>query len=198
MGSRDKRVDAYIANAAEFARPILEELRRRVHAAVPEVDETIKWSMPHFDYKGKMLGGMAAFKAHCSFGFWHPLMRVEGASDEAMGQFGRIRSLEDLPAEARFEKLAKRAKKLVDDGVKAPPKPRAGKKEAAAPKELVAALRRNAAASKAWEEFSPSHRREYIEWIEEAKTEPTRVRRLATTLEQLAEGKPRHWKYAKC
>lgn len=123
FASPHTRIDDYIAKSAGFAKPILEELRRRVHAAVPGVTETLKWSMPYFVYKGKTFAGMAAFKAHCAFGFWHPRMRTGEKSAEAMGQFGRIASLQDLPSKAAFEKLAKQAMKLADGGAKAPPRP---------------------------------------------------------------------------
>jgi len=121
MGTKDRRVDAYIENANPFARPILERLRKWAHRHCPECEETLKWSAPHFSYKGKMYCGMSAFKEHCAFGFWHPMMRRNDNSLEGMGSFGKIRSLADLPAENEFARMAAEAMKLTDENVKAPP-----------------------------------------------------------------------------
>ena len=195
--NKDKRIDAYLAKAPDFARPILTELRARVHAANPDVVEDIKWGSPHFTYKGKLHAGMSAFKAHCAFGFWHPLMRPNDSSLEGMGMFGKIAGLGDLPSKAEFTKLAKQAKRLADDGVKPPAKPKAKPRPVVVPPALSAALKKNPKASATFEAFSPSHRREYAEWVAEAKTEETRDRRVAQSIEWLAEGKSRHWKYQK-
>lgn len=195
---KDKRVDAYIAGAGAFAKPILKELRRRMHASLPGVTETIKWSAPTFEYKGKMVGGMAAFKAHCAFGFWHLHLRQGDTSLEGRNGFGRIESIEELGTEKAFAALAKKAKQLIDDGVKAPPRPKKPRVEIVVPEDLAAALKKNAKARAAFDGFSYSHRKEYVEWITEAKRPETRAKRLATTLEWLADGKPRHWKYANC
>lgn len=191
---KDKRVDAYIAGTPGFARPILKALRTRMHASIPGVEETIKWGVPYFTYKGSLVGGMAAFKAHCSFGFWHPLMRNGDKSLEGMGQFGRIASVDDLPTLARFGRLAKKARGLIDEGVKATPK-RARKPPVEVPPDLAALLEKNAKARAAFDGFSESKRREYVDWINTAKREQTRAQRLATTLAQLAEGKTLMWKY---
>jgi uncharacterized protein YdeI (YjbR/CyaY-like superfamily) len=197
MGVKDPRVDAYIAGAAQFARPILREIRRRVHAANPDVVETLKWSAPHFEYAGKLYCGMSAFKQHCAFGFWHPLMRERDRSLEGMGQFGKITSLADLPAAREFAKLARRAKGLTDTGAKAPPRPKVAKKPVVVPADFRAALAKNRKAATTFVDFSPSHRREYIEWITEAKRAETRQARIEQAIAQLAEGKSRHWKYLK-
>lgn len=204
MGTRDARVDAYIAQSAEFARPILSYLREVVHAACPDVTETMKWSFPHFDYKG-MLCSMAAFKEHCAFGFWKSSLVVEGAQapeagERAMGQFGRITKLADLPSKKVLTAYIKKAMQLNDDGVKSPTrsKPKAAPKPVVIPDDLAEALKANDAARASFEKFPPSHRREYIDWITEAKTQATRARRLDTTLQWLAEGKSRNWKYEKC
>lgn len=194
---KDKRVDAYIDAAPEFAQPILAELRERVHAANPAVVEDLKWGAPHFTYKGKLYAGMSAFKAHCAFGFWHPLMRPNDTSLEGMGQFGRIASLADLPSKGAFTKLARQAKKLADDGVKAPAKARAAPRPVVVPPALSAALKKNGKARATFEGFSPSHRREYADWVADAKADATRDRRVAQAIEWLAEGKSRHWKYQK-
>ncbi len=201
MGTRDARVDAYIAQSAEFARPILAHLREVVHAACPEVEETMKWSRPHFDYKG-MFCGMAAFKEHCAFGFWKHSLVVEKGGDgveKGMGQFGRITRLADLPSKKVLTGYIKLAKQLNDEEVKSPTrsKPKAPR-ELVVPDDLAKALAGNTAARATFEKFSPSNKREYVDWLTEAKTETTRTRRLATAVEWLAEGKPRNWKYMNC
>ncbi len=196
MGKRDPRVDAYIEGSAEFARPILTHIRDIVHAACPDVVETIKWSFPVFTHHG-MLCNMASFKQHCTFGFWKAaLVLGEAASDEsAMGQFGRITSVKDLPSKKVLTGYIRKAAKLNEDGVTVPRKRKSQPRVLATPTDLAAALKKNRTARATFDGFSQSHRNEYIEWIEEAKTEPTRKKRLATTLEWLAEGRGRNWKY---
>jgi uncharacterized protein YdeI (YjbR/CyaY-like superfamily) len=201
MGTRDDRVDAYIAKSAEFARPILNHLRDVVHAACPEVEETMKWSRPHFVYKG-MLCGMSAFKEHCAFGFWNRSLVLEKGRDDVkdgMGQFGRITQVSDLPSKKILSGYIKEAMKLNDAGVKSPTrsKPKTPR-EVVVPDDLSIALQKNKKALAAFEKFPPSHKREYIEWITEAKTDATRSRRLETAIEWMAEGKPRNWKYMNC
>jgi uncharacterized protein YdeI (YjbR/CyaY-like superfamily) len=199
LPTTDPRIDAYIADAAEFARPILERARAIVHEACPHAEETIKWGMPTFVYAGGILCGMAAFKQHATFGFWkHALVMGEGAERNGMGSFGKMTSVRDLPPKKELVALIRKAMALNEEGVKtqvrkhSTPKP-----PPAMPADLVAALRGNAVASETFERFPPSHRREYIEWLEEAKREDTRKKRLAQTVEWLAEGKPRNWKYMK-
>jgi uncharacterized protein YdeI (YjbR/CyaY-like superfamily) len=201
MGKKDPRVDAYIAKSADFAQPILNRIRKVIHASCPEVEETMKWSFPHFMYRG-MFCSMSAFKQHCAFGFWHPLMRdsIDGrGSHEAMGQFGRITSLAELPKDAQIKRLVKIAMQLNENGVKRPtrPKPKTAK-VVEAPPDLVAALKKNPAAKRTFDGFSPSCRKEYVQWITEAKRDETRSKRLATTIEWLTEGKKRNWKYENC
>jgi len=196
MGTRDPRIDAYIDKSADFAQPILRHLREVVHSACPDVEETWKWSFPHFDYKGIMCN-MAAFKSHCTFGFWNAEEVVGGdAKDGGMGQFGRITSMEDLPPKKVLVGYVRKAMALKDAGVT--PKRAARPKKAAPveiPDDLAAALAQNAKAATTFQGFSPSHRREYVEWITEAKREETRARRVAQAVAWLAEGKPRNWKY---
>ena len=196
MGKRDPRVDAYIAKAAGFARPILEEIRARVHAACPDVEETMKWSVPAFEYKGPLCG-MAAFKKHCVFGFWKsPLVLGEsGPGDNPMGVRDKLTSLEDLPPKSEFRANVKKAMDLNDRGVKVPRVKRAAKPAIEVPADFAAAVKKNKKAQAAFDAFSPSHRREYLEWITEAKTEATRTRRTTQAIEWMAEGKPRNWKY---
>jgi uncharacterized protein YdeI (YjbR/CyaY-like superfamily) len=200
MRQHDPRIDAYIDKAAPFAQPILQHLRSIVHDACPQVEETVKWGMPHFDYRGIMCG-MAAFKAHCSFGFWKGALIVgkEANKDhDAMGQFGRIAAIKDLPSKKQIAGYVKAAMKLNEAGAKAPhTEKRQARRPLAMPKVLTNALKGNRRARETFEAFSPSNRRDYIEWIIDAKTDTTRERRLATTLEWLAEGKARHWKYQK-
>jgi hypothetical protein len=199
----DPRIDRYIEQAAAFARPILTHLRHLVHNAVPDVQETVKWGMPFFDYRG-VLCGMAAFKHHATFTIWKGDLIPEVAaaygpqSDQAMGTFGRITRLEDLPDDAKIIDWVRQAVDLNVRNVKLPQRSRqVDRPEAVVPDDLVAALERNEAARLTFEGFPPSHRREYVEWLEEAKSPATRQKRLATTIEQLSEGKSRLWKYQK-
>jgi uncharacterized protein YdeI (YjbR/CyaY-like superfamily) len=195
MGSRDPRVDAYIAKSAPFAKPILTYIRKAVHAGCPDVEETMKWSFPHFMYKG-MLCGMASFKEHCALGFWKGALLPGGAgkAKEAMGQFGRIASVTDLPGEQALVKLVKQAAALNDEGVNVVRQKRA-KPPLRTPPDLMEALKKNGKALATYEAFSPSMRRDYVEWITEARTDETRTRRLETAVEWMAEGKSRNWKY---
>jgi uncharacterized protein YdeI (YjbR/CyaY-like superfamily) len=200
MGKRDPWVDTYIAKSADFAKPILEYIREVVHSACPDVEETKKWSFPNFQYKG-MLCSMASFKEHCSFGFWKSDLVLKGDSkaQEAMGQFGRLTKISDLPSKKVLAGYIKEAMKLNDEGVKSPARTKTKEpKELVVPEVLLDALRKNKAAQKTFENFSTSHKREYAEWITEAKTEATRNKRLETAIEWLAEGKSRHWKYQNC
>ena len=197
------QVDAYIAKAAPFAQPVLEHVRKLVHRAVPDVEETIKWSMPFFTLNGKILGNMAAFKEHCSFGLWSreaaALVRKESAKpDEAsMGRlFGKMKSVKDLPTDKELLRYIATAAASVQAGKnimqnrKKKPKP-----EIAMHPEFAAALKKSKKAAKVFEEFSPSCQREYLEWIGEAKRDETRASRIATAMEWIGEGKKRNWKY---
>ena len=203
MASTDKRIDAYIAKSADFAKPILTHLRELVHKNCPTVTETVKWGMPFFEYNGSILCNMAAFKQHCSFGFWNAGQmknadsKLQVRDRGAMGNFDRITSLKDLPADKAMAGYIKEAASLIEKGVKKPVAKKAPKPELPMPTELTAALKKNKKAQATFESFSPSHRREYIEWITEAKTEATREKRIATTVEWLTEGKSRMWKYQK-
>jgi uncharacterized protein YdeI (YjbR/CyaY-like superfamily) len=197
MGKRDKRVDAYIAKAAAFAKPILTYVRETVHEACPDCEETLKWSSPAFMYKG-ILCGMASFKEHAVFGFWKHELLLGERTNEAMGSFGRLTSVKDLPPKKRLVMLIKRAMKLNDDDVKVSRMRRAQPKPAIPmPADLESALAKNKKARTSFAAFSPSHQREYLEWITEAKADATRARRIATAMEWISEGKPRNWKYMK-
>lgn len=200
MPSRDPRVDAYIEKSAPFARPILRHLRATVHTACPDVEETIKWGMPNFMYQG-MLCSAAAFKEHATFGFWKgKLVIPPGASKsaDAMGQFGKITSVADLPPKSVIVRYVKAAMKLNEAGVTVKRAPAKKKPPLVMPADLKAALAKNAKARKTYEALAPSKQREYVEWLTEAKTEPTRLKRLKTAVEWMAEGKSRYWKYANC
>jgi uncharacterized protein YdeI (YjbR/CyaY-like superfamily) len=200
MPTVDPRIDAYIEKSPEFAQPILTHLRKLIHKACPDVQETIKWGMPSFDHKG-ILCGFAAFKQHCTFGFWkQSLMETDAfpKNKTAMGSFGRITSMKDLPSAKVMIGLIHQAMELNEKGVKVQRAAPGPKRDVVVPPDLTKALSKNKAARTAFEKFSPSHKREYVAWIEEAKTEPTRNKRLATTVEWLSEGKSRNWKYEKC
>jgi uncharacterized protein YdeI (YjbR/CyaY-like superfamily) len=196
MSKKDPRIDAYIAKSPAFAKPILKHLRKLVHDGCAGVEETMKWSMPHFDYAGGPLAGMAAFQAHCAFGFWKGSLIVPG-SKEAMGQFGRITKISDLPSDKTLLGYIRKAAKLNEEGVKVPRPVKHEKKEIPMPADLAAALKKNAKARATFDGFRPSYRRDYLEWITGAKGEDTRKKRLETAVEWMSEGKPRNWKYMK-
>jgi uncharacterized protein YdeI (YjbR/CyaY-like superfamily) len=191
----DPRVDAYIARAAEFARPILAHFRSLVHEADPEATETLKWGHPAFMHDG-IVCGMAAFKGHCAFHFWKGSLVVDPAvrSGGAMGQFGRVRTIADLPPKSVLRRYVKEAARLNAEGVK-PARSRRPKPALPIPADLAGALRRNRTARSGFERLTPAQRREYIEWIGEAKRETTRASRVRTTVEWVAEGKRLNWKY---
>ena len=197
--SRDPRIDAYIARKASFARPILEHIRARVHAVMPEAEETLKWSAPAFTVDGKILLMMAAFKEHAALNFWRGQeLRGEQANADAMGQFGKLSSVEDLPADAELDALIRQAAELARS-VPAPRKPKHAPKPA--PKmhpEFAEALTAAPKAKAALDGFPPSAQRDYLEWISDAKQDATRRKRIVTAIEWLSEGKRRHWKYENC
>ncbi len=195
----DPRIDAYIARQADFARPILEHLRTIVHEDCPDCEETLKWGSPSFIYKGKILAGFAAFKAHAAFGFWagSQILETRARQESAMGQFGRLTSVDDLPSRATLIELARKGMTLIDDGVK-PVRNKHEKPPFTVPQDMRAAIDGTPAAAATWEAFPPSCQREYVEWVTEAKRDETRAKRLAQTIEWLAEGKRRNWKYENC
>jgi uncharacterized protein YdeI (YjbR/CyaY-like superfamily) len=206
MGKKNAKVDAYIAKAQPFAQPILRHLRRLMHEACPGVEETIKWSMPFFEYRGAILGNMSAFKQHCAFGFWGVEIRAvlreaEAVRGDAMGTLGRITRVEDLPAEKELLKWIGQAAELVEAGKYTSPiaarqrvvKP--AKPPLKVPADFAAALKKSKKATAVFADFSPSCKREYVDWIVEAKREETRQKRIATAVEWIGEGKQRQWKY---
>jgi uncharacterized protein YdeI (YjbR/CyaY-like superfamily) len=196
MAKKDPRVDAYIKNAAPFARPILKHLRKIVHRAGPEIQETIRWQSPHFDHKGALCF-MAAFKNHCAFGFWKSRLVFEGQSRnaQAMGQFGRITSIQDLPDNETIASYVRKAAEINERGVKPTTRRQSKPKKLTVPADLKSALQKNAKAQKTFERFSYSHKKEYVDWITGAKRDETRQRRLKTAIQWLAHGKPQNWRY---
>ena len=195
MGKKDPRIDAYLAKSADFARPILKHVRELVHEGCPDVVETIKWGSPSFEYEG-ILCGMAAFKEHCAFGFWNRALKIPNANpDAAMGQFGRLTSLADLPKDKVMVGYVREAARLNATGQKLGPMARQARKPLPVPKALTAALKKKPAALAKFKALSPSQQRDYSEWIVEARTDATRDKRLATSVEWIGQGKPRMWKY---
>ncbi len=190
--ARDPRIDAYIAKSADFARPILEHVRELVHKTVPDAGEAIKWGMPHFTHNDKSIAGMAAFKAHCAV-----MVHGDGRQSEGMGSYGKITSLDELPDDAVMSaKFIEACERIDTKGTAAKRSPRlAPKPELAVPQDFAAALRDNPKALATFEGFPPSQRREYVAWVSDAKQDATRAKRLATSIEWLAEGKRRNWKY---
>lgn len=205
MGKKDKRIDAYIDKAQPFAKPILKKLRELIRKGNPDVEETIKWGMPSFDYKGPFCS-FASFKQHTVFGFWkYKLIKdpdgylgeIFNNGGDAMGNLGRMTSIKDLPPDKVIIDFVKQAKKLNDDGIKIPAKPKKLKVELIVPDYFIDAMKKNKKAFETFNNFSYSHKKEYVEWITEAKTEETRNKRIATAIEWMSEGKSRHWKYMK-
>lgn len=198
------QVDDYIANAAPFAKPVLEHVRKLVHEASPLITESIKWGMPFFEYKGPVCM-MAAFKQHCAFGFWKasrladPNRLLNPGEDAAAGSFGRVYSLADLPSIEALKDFVLQAMTINESEKKNPPakKAPAEKKELVVPDYFLALLDEHPLAKQTFEKFPPSHRKEYVQWITEAKTDATREKRMNQAIEMMVEGKSRHWKYQK-
>ena len=207
--NEDPRVDAYINKAKPFAQPIMRHLRALVHKGCPNVQETIKWSRPFFEYRGTILGNMSAFKEHCSFGFWGEeigaILREAGVvQDGGMGSLGRITTVKDLPSDKELLGFIRTSTGFIDRGEHTSPIAarhkvvKAPKAAVETPDELSAALKKNKKAATVFAAFSPSCKREYVEWIADAKRQETRDKRIATAIEWIAEGKQRNWKYQNC
>jgi len=201
MATKEKAIDTYIAKSADFAKPVLNHIRELVHTTCPEVEEKMKWSMPFFDYKGEMLCHMAAFKQHAVMSFWKaslmkdPVLMENAASETSMGHLGRITSLKDMPSDKKISAWIKEAMVLNDKGIKVVKSKPADKKELVIPDYFTKILNKNKTAKKVFEAFAYSHKKEYLQWITEAKTEETRNKRMASAIEMMAEGKSRNWKY---
>ena len=209
MPAFEPKVDAYIAKAQPFAQPVLDHIRKLVHKACPDIEESIKWSRPFFIYKGVILANVSAFKAHCSFGLWGQemgkVLRESGAvRDGAMGSLGRITGVKDLPSDTEMLKWIRLAAGSIDSGeYVSPMSPQNRVVKAPKPPlkihpEFAAALKKNKKASASFEAFPPGCKREYVEWIADAKRDETREKRIATAVEWIAEGKKRNWKYEVC
>jgi len=199
MAAKDPRIDAYIEKAAPFARPILVKIRATVHAACPGVQEELKWRHPAFMHHG-ILCGMAAFKEHCTFGFWKSRLITDGKgrpARAALEKLGCLASVADLPSKSVLTGYVRQAMVLNETGVTSRTARGKPKPPAVLPADLRDALKQNKRAAARFEEFSPSHKREYVEWLTEAKRAETRAQRLATAIAWIAEGKSRHWKYMK-
>jgi uncharacterized protein YdeI (YjbR/CyaY-like superfamily) len=205
----NSKVDAYIAKSQPFAQPIMEHLRNLVHKGCPEIEETIKWSRPFFQYRGVILCNMSAFKEHCSFGFWGEQIGAELRAanvlqEGGMGSLGRIAKVKDLPSDKQMLGWIQQAAEFVESGNYTSPIAarrsvvKSQKPAIEVPAELITALQKNKRATAVFEAFSPSCRREYIEWIADAKRQETRDKRIATAIEWIAEGKQRNWKYQNC
>jgi uncharacterized protein YdeI (YjbR/CyaY-like superfamily) len=202
MAKSDKRIELYISKSAEFAQPILWHITELVHKACPDVEETMKWSFPHFMYKDSILCSMASFKQHCAFGFWlgskmkdpHKILNT-GQDKTAMGHLGQIRSIKDLPSDKIMLAYIKEAMALIDKAVKLTKAEPAAKKSLKVPSYFTNALKKNKKALNTFESFNYTNKKEYVEWVTEAKTETTRNSRLETAIEWMAQGKIRHWKY---
>ncbi|MDN3658830.1 YdeI/OmpD-associated family protein [Ferruginibacter paludis] len=203
MAIKDNPIDIYVSKAADFAKPILNHLRALVHTACPDAEEKIKWGFPHFDYKGEMMCSMAAFKQHAVFGFWKaalmkdPVLIERAKSEVSMGHLGRLTSLKDLPPDRKIVAWINEAMQLNDQGIKVPSRPKTtDKKELIVPDYFLKALSKHKKAAQTFEAFSYSHKKEYVQWIEEAKTDETKNKRMAQAIEMMKEGKSRNWKYA--
>ena len=201
MSTTEPKIDAYIEKSADFAKPILQHIRKLVHKACPDVQEAVKWGMPFFDCDGPICN-MASFKQHCAFGFWKASLMKDPEKifnkdgHNAMGQFDRITSIKDLPADKIIIAYIKEAVELNKAGIKVS-KAKTPVQELPVPEALTAALKKNKKAKETFEKFPPSHRKEYIQWITEAKTDATRDKRIATAMEWITEGKGKNWKYEK-
>ncbi|NNC59604.1 MAG: hypothetical protein HKO05_06380 [Erythrobacter sp.] len=186
------RVDAYIDEAQPFARPILRHVRKLVHRALADVEEAIKWGMPYFVVNGKNAVGMAAFKQHAAVTLCSDISAGEG-----MGNFGKITSLDDLPADDELIAMIQDSAEAAQGRVETPPKP-SSKLAIPMPDDFAASLAASPAAQSVFDGFTDAQRRDYLEWITSAKREETRVKRIATVTEWIGEGKKRNWKYEKC
>ena len=191
MVPKDPRIDAYIAKSADFAKPILKNIRAAVHKAVPGVTETIKWGVPAYVDDRGILCMTPAFKRHCAWVFWTG-RKPAGIEVKALR---RITSVDALPGSRALVAAVKEAATPRGAGSKKKTAARRTARPVQVPAYFMSALRKNKDALAAFTAFPSSHKREYVEWIDSAKTAETRQRRLATALEWIASGKSRNWKY---
>ncbi len=206
MPKKEKRIDTYIAKSAEFAKPILNHFRSLVHKTCPELEEKVKWGFPHFDYKGGPMCSMAAFKKHCAIGFWKAELMKNGKtlvknaqSEAAMGHFGKVSSLKDLPSDKTIVSYIKEAMRLNEEGIKLSPKKTSAKEkqELKLPNDFLELLSKTKGALKQFEAFTPGRKKDYLSWIRGAKTEITRNKRMNTAIDWISEGKDLNWRYSK-
>lgn len=206
MAKKEKRIDAYIAKSADFAKPILKHFRTLVHKNCPEVEEKIKWGFPHFDYMGGPMCSMAAFKLHCAITFWKAALMKNGEelvksakSEVAMGHLGKITSLKDLPPDKKIISYLKEAMRLNEEGIKLSPKKTSAidKQEHKVPEDFFQLLAKTKGALRHFDAFTPGRKKEYLNWMAGAKTESTRNKRINTAVEWISEGKELHWRYSK-
>lgn len=196
------KVDEYINKVQPFAKPILSHLRKLIHETCTDVEENIKWGMPSFEYFG-MMCGFAAFKQHCTFGFWKaslmkdPVLMINAKSENAMGHLGRITSLKDLPSDKKIISYIKEAMRLNEEGIKVVKAKPVKEKDIVVPEDVLSSIKKNKKAFATFKAFSASNKKEYLDWITEAKTDATKEKRLSQAIEWMAEGKPRNWKYMK-
>jgi uncharacterized protein YdeI (YjbR/CyaY-like superfamily) len=196
-------LDDYLAKSAGFAKPIMQHLRELLHETCPEIVEEIKWGIPHFDYKGEMMCIFAAHKNHCSFTFWKESLMSdqkfkENPSLQASKRYlGKIISLSDLPSDKQLVAYIKEAMALNENGVKLVPRKSEKPKNIAIPDYFAKELAAKPKVKKIFDSKSDSFRKDYLVWITDAKTETTRQKRIAESLEWIAEGKGRFWKYDK-
>jgi uncharacterized protein YdeI (YjbR/CyaY-like superfamily) len=196
MPTKDKRIDAYIAKSADFAKPILIRLREIVHESCPDCEETLKWGHPTFMYGGAILCGMVAFKQRCGLHFWKgALINPNRAQDAQWAKLEQLVRISDIPPKKTLAGYIKAGMALNDAGINVPKAPVKAKKDLIVPDAFMAAMKKSKKALATFDAFSPSHKREYVEWITDAKGEDTRARRIAQAVEWMAEGKPRNWKY---
>jgi uncharacterized protein YdeI (YjbR/CyaY-like superfamily) len=194
MGKKIKEIDAYILKSPDFSKPVLTHLRELIHKVCPGVEEKIRWGFPNFDYKNQVMITMAGFKQHCVIGFWKSKL-IKGL-EETLGKRKHIKTIKDLPSDKKLSGFIKEAMRLNEEGIKLPAKTKSTeKKELIIPDYFIKALEKNKKTLQSFENFSYSHKKEYVEWITEAKTDETRNKRIATALEWIAGGKGRNWKY---
>ncbi|HXD15649.1 MAG TPA: YdeI/OmpD-associated family protein [Vicinamibacterales bacterium] len=195
MPTKDPRVDAYIAKSADFAKPILTRIRAAVHKGLPAATETIKWGVPAYVDDRGIVCMTAAFKRHCAWVFWTgrkpasvdvKAVRRITAAGELPGSRDLVAAVKEAaaPGTAGAKKAAKKA-----------PKKRPAARPVKVPAYFMRALRKNTPALATFTAFPPSHKREYVEWVDSAKTDETRERRLSTAIPWIAAGKSRNWKY---
>lgn len=202
MSNHNKKVDEYIFKMADFAKPILTHLRQIIFETCPDVEEDIKWGIPHYGYKGDHLVMMAGFKQHCSFSLYKAELMKDKMIQESVkagkkfGYMDKVKDLSELPNKKVLTAYIKEAMELNSSGI-SKPKVVKEKVEVVAPKEFIEALEQDKIAFSVYESKSPSFRKNYIIWIADVKTDETRQKRITQSLEWIREGKDRFWQSKK-